>query len=452
MDISRCLVALGQEFQFPIDFSADKHLKLTSTPASVTSYSHDLATPLSALREVATLLVDEQRAYHREFINAQQPDPKIYSVGNTVFACRATQSDAGCGQVDKLIYPFTGPWLMTAKFDGASYEIEHVATKWKDKKHTLDFSPYPAELIAIQPLDSADNQFGQIHRKICNHPYKEAGIKGFTPPTPFQVPTNFITTSDTLTLRWPTLAELNNKQCPYPWSHNEEFNRYLSEDADSLNIIPGFYTGPPPSAPLCAAPTIPPAAVLAQQIIKSTNKLFFISNSIGASDVREWRSVRVALEATMAVYFYTSHPSDYWYNVINQRSWLQYHSQDDILANLTSANTHLLCSTDSSDTYTARHKLLPLRKYINLTHMDTFIHDLFDFSTINKQKSQDRISQIEWDILKSHCHLYHNPLLRFDVPTYSVHVDADTHTIFFCAALASALSPSAQREPLTPPS
>ena len=48
-DISRCLVALGREFHFPIDFSADKHLALTSTPASVTSYSRDLATRLSAL-------------------------------------------------------------------------------------------------------------------------------------------------------------------------------------------------------------------------------------------------------------------------------------------------------------------------------------------------------------------------------------------------------------------
>ena len=147
-----------------------------------------------------------------------------------------------------------------------------------------------------------NNQFGQIHRKICNHPYKEACIKGSTPPTPFWVPANFISMSDTLAFRWPTLAKLNGKLCPYPWSHNEEFNQYLSKDADSLNIVPGFYTGPPPSAPLCAAPTIPPAAVLAQQIIKSTDKLFFISNGIGVGDVREWHLVRVALEATMASY------------------------------------------------------------------------------------------------------------------------------------------------------
>jgi hypothetical protein len=265
-DISRCFVALGREFQFPIDFSADKHLALTSTPASVTSYSRDLATRLSALREVDTLLVDEQRAYHHEFINARRPDPKLYSVGDTVFARRATRSDAGRGQVDKLTYPFTGPWLVTAKLDGASYEIEHVATKRRDKKHASDLSPYPVELIAFKPLDGADNQYGQILRKISDHPYKEAGIKGFTPPNPFRVSANFVTTSDALAFRWHTLAELNDELCPYPRSYNKEFNQYISEDDDSLRTVPGFYTGPPPSAPLYNTPTIPPAAILASKL------------------------------------------------------------------------------------------------------------------------------------------------------------------------------------------
>jgi hypothetical protein len=249
-DLSRCFVALGREFQFPIDFSADKHMELTSTPASVTSYSRDLATRLSALREVAVLLVDEQRAYHREFINAHWPDPKIYSIGDTVFIRRATHSSAVTvrGQVDKLIYPFTGPWLITAKLDGASYEIEHVATKRKDKKHTSDLSPYPSELIAFQPLDGADNQYGQINRKIIDHPYKEAGIKGFTPPTPLKVATNFAATNDSLSFKWPTTAELNEELFPYPWSHNEEFSELLSDDPSSI-IVPGFYTGPPPFTP-----------------------------------------------------------------------------------------------------------------------------------------------------------------------------------------------------------
>ena len=64
------MVAVGREFQFPIDFSANKHWELTSSPARVTSYSRDLADRLSACREVADLLVREARTWHREWINS----------------------------------------------------------------------------------------------------------------------------------------------------------------------------------------------------------------------------------------------------------------------------------------------------------------------------------------------------------------------------------------------
>ena len=101
-DISRSLVAVGREFTFPINFSSGKHWELTSTASTVVSYSKELAHRLSACREVAELLVEEQRAYHREYINARRPDPRIYSVGNIVFACRAIRSHAAWEIVDKL--------------------------------------------------------------------------------------------------------------------------------------------------------------------------------------------------------------------------------------------------------------------------------------------------------------------------------------------------------------
>ncbi len=188
-DLSRCFVALGWGFQFPINFSANKHFELTSTPTSVASYSHELATQLSALREVAGLLVEEQRTYHREFMNLRQPDPTIYSVGNIIFARRPVCSNAARGQVNKLSYPFTGPWQIISKLHGASYEIKHCTSKARDKKHASDLSPYPAKLIPFRPLDGADNQFGQLYRRFKEHPYKEAGINGFTPPMPFVMPT-----------------------------------------------------------------------------------------------------------------------------------------------------------------------------------------------------------------------------------------------------------------------
>ena len=83
-------------------------------------------------REIAKILVEEQRAWRREFINARQPDPKIYSVGNVVFAHRAVRSDALRGRVDKLSFSFTGPWRVVASLLGASYEIEHCSTKTKE--------------------------------------------------------------------------------------------------------------------------------------------------------------------------------------------------------------------------------------------------------------------------------------------------------------------------------
>jgi hypothetical protein len=85
-DISRSLVAVGREFAFPIDYSSGKHWELTSSPSTVVTYSKELATRLSACREVAKLLVKEQRAYHRELINARCPNPRVYSIGDIVFA------------------------------------------------------------------------------------------------------------------------------------------------------------------------------------------------------------------------------------------------------------------------------------------------------------------------------------------------------------------------------
>jgi hypothetical protein len=120
-----------------------------------------------------------------EFINSRWPDPKIYSVADIVFARRTVRSDAMRGQVGKLTYPFTGPWRITAKLHGASYKLEHCATKSKEKKHASNLSPYPIELISFQPLNGVDYQYSQLYQKFKEYPYKEAGIKGFTPPTPF---------------------------------------------------------------------------------------------------------------------------------------------------------------------------------------------------------------------------------------------------------------------------
>ena len=153
-------------------------------------------------RQVAEMLVREQRSYHRELINARQPDPHIYSIGDILFARRAVKSDAARGNVDKLQYAFTGPWRVTAVLPGASYELEHCdKTLKKEKKHASDLSPYPTELIPFQPVDGADTRYGQIYKPISAHPFKEAGIKGFAPIQPFKVAKDVLA-------RWVSLAQL----------------------------------------------------------------------------------------------------------------------------------------------------------------------------------------------------------------------------------------------------
>jgi hypothetical protein len=92
-DISRCMVALVCEFHFPIGFSTGKHAELYSAPGTIKSYSKQLASCLTCCRAIAELLVKEQQCWHRELVNSRRRDPRIYSVGDILFARRATRSD-----------------------------------------------------------------------------------------------------------------------------------------------------------------------------------------------------------------------------------------------------------------------------------------------------------------------------------------------------------------------
>jgi hypothetical protein len=275
-DISRSLVAVGREFQFPINFSTGKHIKLMSAPGAVLSYSCKLASCLAACRQVASILVEKHRCWHRELINSQQRDPRIYHEGDIVFIRHITCSDAKRGLVDKLQYSFTGPWRIVASLPGGSYELEHVLhQKHRGKKHALALLPYPLEMIPFQPLDGADNCYSQLHKIIRPSSFKKAGLKGFDPPQPFTISSHFAQHGNFKDFYWPTLAKLND---PFPWLDNKE--RRLALEADDNHIIQDhvLYTGPPPSPAAYQPPCIPPISSLVVSIIQLSNKLFFIAH------------------------------------------------------------------------------------------------------------------------------------------------------------------------------
>ena len=71
--------------------------------------------------------------------------------------------------------------------------------------------------------------------------------------------------------------------------------------------------------------------------------MFFVSIPIGTNDVQEWRLVQLMFELSVEllpscmqtgkflVDFYISHPADWRYNAVNQRFWLQYFEELDVL-------------------------------------------------------------------------------------------------------------------------
>jgi hypothetical protein len=156
----------------------------------------------------------------------------------------------------------------------------------KEKKHASNLSPYPIELILFQPLDGPDTWYGQLHKPITAHPFKDAGINGFNPALPYKVSTQFLMTDHAYDFHWPSLLELNNELFPFPWSSEEEQHHYLA--GDTMTTFPAMYTRPPPPVPVYSTPAIPPLSILTWSIIQSSEKLFLISNSIGSNEARGW--------------------------------------------------------------------------------------------------------------------------------------------------------------------
>jgi hypothetical protein len=166
-NISCSLVAVGREFAFPIDYSTRKHWQLTSSPATVESYSKQLATCLSACHEIAELLVCEHHNWHQALVNSRRKDPHVYSPGDIVFARPATHSDTSHERVGKLEYKFTGLWRVLESLHGGSYSLEHcLHPKRTEKKHASDLTLYPPELVPFKPVDGANTCYGQLYHPI----------------------------------------------------------------------------------------------------------------------------------------------------------------------------------------------------------------------------------------------------------------------------------------------
>jgi hypothetical protein len=148
-----------------------------------------------------------------------------------------------------------------------------------------------------------------------------------------------------------------------------------------------------------------------------------------------------------AVDFYIAHPSDFRYNAINQRFWLQYHSKTDLSGPCSSSSTHLICPSDTSKAYAKCHKLLQFHRFLNLTHTDTYIHGPFDVATVNGRKIRKvgtgyvNLAGISFDPRPT-CFTAHFHLLQFN-PTRFMWITAPTQHFTIALFVRRLLPPTA---------
>ncbi len=150
-------------------------------------------------------------------------------------------------------------------------------------------------------MGGADTRYPQLYEPITAHPFKEAGLKGFMPRQSYQLsPSHLAQIQPGSDFHWPSLSQLNEEITPFPWSNDDEFRCYLAND--SIAALPVMATGPPPGAPHHVIPLIPAIHLLTASIIRSIDRLFFMSHRIGSNDAREWQLVRVAFEDSISLY------------------------------------------------------------------------------------------------------------------------------------------------------
>jgi hypothetical protein len=352
------------------------------------------------------------------------------------------------------MHPFTGPWQIVEFLPGTSYEIEFIdKPSWRTEKHATDLLPYPPELLPFKPLDSADSRYGQLYKPIGKSLYKEAGIKGFTPPCPFQIASTITTKGNYRDFHFPTLAELNEEICPFLWTDDNKRIRVMS--GNKIEEPPALYNGPPPSRAMPSLPSAPPISSLIASIINSSDHLFFILHFLGNLSTCEWQLVRVAFsditllspsclqDGQFLVEFYTLHHADVRFNAANQQYWLQYHAFGKIATPTSSTQTHLIQPSDTSEAHAACHHLVPFCRWVNLLHSGTLLHGPFEFASVNCRESRDCVSQADWDVLAKFSACFQNPLPWCNLPSYSIHVGCGIHSAFCNCPNADALCATA---------
>ena len=165
-DISKSLLVMGREYNFPIDFATDDVFSTNNNPQLIFEYTKSLVEILSQSRDIYKILIDEHRAMHRELRNSEIKNEIEFKIGDVVFARRQVQSNKKKGLANKSQFTSTGPWRVIINNKNGTYDIQHTKTGKIEKRHASMLDLSPPNFIPHEPLKGADHSFSEIHKDV----------------------------------------------------------------------------------------------------------------------------------------------------------------------------------------------------------------------------------------------------------------------------------------------
>jgi hypothetical protein len=144
--------------------------------------------------------------------------------------------------------------------------------------------------------------------------------------------------------------------------------------------------------------------------------------------------------------FLFQHHNDNQVYITDQQFWLEYYQSDH--AKSLSTDYHIIQPSEVTTKIAKSRNLIPYREWSYINHSEVFLHGPFNFATNNEQKTRDRISQVDWNLLRSmHTHynndpptitnhiadinVYENPCTRITKHTVSSRIDAFLYQMHF---------------------
>ena len=418
-DISKSLLVMSREFNFPVDFATDRTFSTRNDPEIIHEYTRDLVTVLQESREIYKILIEEQRAMHRELKNAEVSNAIKFKVGDLVLARKQVQSNKAKGRVDKTEYVSTGPWIITADYGNGSYLLQHSQNPEKQEKRLASMLELcPSYFIPQKPLIGSDHAYSEIHKEIRHTRYKSAGISeepAKMAPLQLNDTPELQVLANQMSVTLPPFPSLSDLNIQYS-SGMEELYEQNEETEGSFSNSQAL---PRNSQKTNVEPTQlqTELTILVPRIISSTDKLFFIAHSYSGQQRKEWKLVQLDFSETMRlnpqsitngrflVNFLIAHPHDSSYTLTQQRYWPHYHNISIPMDEHSSKIKFIRPGPEASE-FATKNNLTPVRFWVQLNDPSVLIHGPFEFAVSNGRKTIDKIAAKDWEVLIANAKKY----------------------------------------------